>query len=42
MRAPDEEHQIWLQEKLQIIRSRLDELRKTFAATQLPEAPATG
>jgi hypothetical protein len=42
MRAPDEEHQIWLQEKLQIIRSRLDELRETFAATQLPEAPATG
>jgi hypothetical protein len=33
--APDEEHQIWLQEQLQIIRRRLDELRESWAQSQL-------
>jgi hypothetical protein len=34
-RAPDEEHQIWLQQQLQIIRRRLDELRQGWAQSQL-------
>jgi hypothetical protein len=33
--APDEEHQIWLQEQLQIIRRRLDELRQSWSQSQL-------
>lgn len=33
--APDEEHQIWLQQQLQIIRRRLDQLRESCAQSQL-------
>jgi hypothetical protein len=33
--APDEEHQIWLQQQLQIIRRRLDQLREIWAGSQL-------
>jgi len=33
--APDEEHQIWLQQQLQIIRRRLDQLRESWAQSQL-------
>jgi hypothetical protein len=40
--APDEEHQIWLQKQLQIIRDRLDELRKSWAQTRVQALELSG